>query len=194
MRSVVNRKKIMSNNIGKKPVVIKEGVTVTILNDVVTVNGPKGSLSEMIPEGVFIELTDNEAQVKKTETAVNADKFTGLVRALLSNMVQGVTTGFEKKLELSGVGYRAKIEGKDLVLNVGYANAVRVSPPDGVTIRVEENNIIIAGANKAIIGDLASKIRSIRVPDPYKAKGIKYEGEKIRRKVGKAAKAVGGTK
>lgn len=185
----------MSNNIGKKPVVIKEGVTVTTLDGVLTVNGPKGTLTEKIPEGVLIEFIENEALIKKTESAINAGKFTGLMRALLSNMVQGVSTGFEKKLELSGVGYRAKMEGQDLVLNVGFANAVRISPPTGVTINVVDNNsIVVAGANKAIIGDLASKIRSVRIPDPYKAKGIKYEGEKVRRKVGKAAKAVGGTK
>lgn len=185
----------MSNNIGKKPVTIKEGVTVTTLDGVLTVNGPKGTLTEKIPAGVLIELIENVATVKKAESAVNAGKFTGLMRALLSNMVQGVSTGFEKKLELSGVGYRAKIEGQDLVLNVGFANAVRISPPTGVTINVVDNNsIVVAGANKAIIGDLASKIRSVRIPDPYKAKGIKYEGEKVRRKVGKAAKAVGGTK
>lgn len=182
----------MANNIGKKPVTIEVGVTVSIINNLVSVAGPKGTLEEKIPTGVSIEVLENVATIKNVDSNQETEKYVGLMRALLANMVQGVSKGFERKLELTGVGYRARTEGADLVLNVGYANAVRVTPPTGVTIQVAEGGIItVAGSNKAIIGDLASKIREIRVPDPYKAKGIKYAGEKIRRKVGKAAKAVG---
>lgn len=182
----------MSNNVGKKPVIITEGVTVQTQNGVITVNGTKGTLTTKLMDGVSITMDGNSAQLKKSDAGEASDKYVGLMRALLSNMVTGVSTGFEKKLELSGVGYRAKIEGQDLVLNVGFANAVRITPPSGVTIQVADGGIItVAGSDKAIIGDLASKIREVRIPDPYKAKGIKYQGEKIRRKVGKAAKAVG---
>lgn len=188
---LVRRNFIMSNNIGKKPVAIKEGVQMQIEDGMVKVTGPKGSLETKLLSGISLELVNNQAMVKKTDAGESTDKFVGLMRALLSNMVTGVSIGFEKKLELTGVGYRAKIEGQDLVLNVGYANAVRISPPQGVTIQVAEGVITVLGSDKALIGDLASKIRKVRIPDPYKAKGIKYQGEKIRRKVGKAAKAVG---
>lgn len=189
---LVRRNFIMSNNIGKKPVVIKEGVQVQVQDGIVKVTGPKGSLETKLLSGVTLDMIDNQAMLKKADVGESSDKYVGLMRALLANMVTGVSTGFEKKLELTGVGYRAKIEGQDLVLNVGYANAVRIVPPTGVTIQVAEGGVItVLGSDKAIIGDLASKIREVRIPDPYKAKGIKYQGEKIRRKVGKAAKAVG---
>lgn len=185
----------MANNIGKKPVEIKSGVTITVENGVVKVVGPKGQLTEKLPGGINIEIVENQAKIKKADGAIDTDKYTGLMRALLSNMVTGVSDGFTKNLVLSGVGYRAKIEGRDLVLNVGYANAVRITPPEGLAIAVAEGGVIaVTGTDKALIGDLASKIREVRLPDPYKAKGIKYEGEKVRRKVGKAAKAVGGAK
>lgn len=184
----------MASNVGKKPVVIKDGVTVQVDSGKITVTGAKGTLSEKLPKGITLVVADNVATVKKESENVELEKFAGLTRALLANMVTGVSEGFTKNLELTGVGYRAKIEGRDLVLNVGFANAVRVTPPEGVEISVVENTISVKGASKAAIGDLASKIREIRVPDPYKAKGIKYAGEHIRRKVGKAAKAVGGAK
>ncbi len=182
----------MSNNIGKKLIKIEDGVQIQIADGKVVVTGAKGTLSAKIPEGVEIEITDGSAKIKRIEKDPNSGKYAGLIRAILSNMVEGVSKGFKKDLELSGVGYRAKVEGRDLVLNVGFANAVRVSPPEGITIAVSENTISVGGVDKALIGDIASKIREVRIPDPYKAKGIKYAGEKIRRKVGKAAKAVGG--
>ncbi len=182
----------MANNVGKKPIELKDGVTLSVTPGAVQVTGPKGTLSERIPDGIVIEINENVATIKKADNNPELEKFAGLVRALVSNMVTGVSAGFQKNLELTGVGYRAKIEGRDLVLNVGFANAVRITPPEGVTIAVAEGGIItVSGIDKAIIGDLASKIREVRIPDPYKAKGIKYAGEKIRRKVGKAAKAVG---
>ncbi|MGE5041530.1 MAG: 50S ribosomal protein L6 [Candidatus Levyibacteriota bacterium] len=182
----------MANNVGKKPVELPVGVTVAQADGKITVTGSKGALTETVPTGIEVNVIENVATIKKLNDARETEKFAGLMRALLANMVQGVSKGFEKKLELTGVGYRARTEGNDLVLNVGFANTVRVTPPQGITITANEGIITVAGSDKAVIGDLASKIREIRIPDPYKAKGIKYVGERIRRKVGKAAKAVGG--
>ncbi len=182
----------MANNVGKKPVAVVDGVEVVLANGVLKVTGSKGNLELKMPHGITVEVVDKVATVKRLSDSSDMDKYVGLVRALLSNMVTGVSVGFTKNLELSGVGYRAKIEGRDLVLNVGYANAVRITPPEGITIATGEAGLIsVSGIDRAIIGDVASKIREVRVPDPYKAKGIKYAGEKVRRKVGKAAKAVG---
>lgn len=181
----------MSNNIGKKPIAMKDGVSLVVEDGIIKVTGPKGTLQEKIPAGITVDVVENQAKISKTADGADTSKFTGLMRALLFNMVEGVSIGFKKHLELTGVGYRAKIEGRDLVLNVGFANAVRISPPEGITLTVAEGLITVEGIDKALIGNLASKIREVRVPDPYKAKGIKYQGEKIRRKVGKAAKAVG---
>ena len=180
------------SNIAKKPVKIEDGVTVTIADGSVSVNGPKGTLSAKIPSGISVAIENGEVRVTKVSTARDFEKFAGLARALVANMVTGVSKGFEKKLELTGVGYRARVDGQNLVLNVGFAVPVTVKPVDGVTISVAENVITVAGANKQFVGDTASDIRRVRPPDPYKGKGIKYVGEKLRRKVGKAAKAVGG--
>lgn len=183
----------MANNVGKKPVVVPAGVEVTVNEGVLEVKGSKGVLTSKVPDGIAIEVENGQATVKKLNDRVELEKFAGLVRALLSNMVGGVSEGFTKNLILTGVGYRAKIEGQDLVLNVGYANAVRIVPPAGITLGTGEGGVIsVTGIDRALIGDIASKIREVRLPDPYKGKGIKYAGEKIRRKVGKAAKAVGG--
>ncbi|RJQ25891.1 50S ribosomal protein L6 [Candidatus Parcubacteria bacterium] len=180
------------SNIGKKPVEIKEGAEVKVEKNKVIVTGPKGALEVKIPEGISIEIKDNKVFVKKESEKKELEKFFGMMRAVINNMVTGVTSNFEKKLELSGVGYRARVEGRDLILNVGFANPVRITPPEGIEFKVEENVIIVKGASKEIVGDVADKIRGVRPPDPYKAKGIKYVGEIVRRKVGKAAKAVGG--
>ncbi len=179
------------SNVGGKPVPIKAGVQISVGSGLVQVTGSKGTLSTKVPPGVTIEIDATEAKIKKIEEKVDTEKFAGLMRALLANMVIGVSDGFKRDLELSGVGYRARVEGRDLILNVGFANAVKITPPQGVDIAVSENIITVSGIDKVLIGDLASKIREVRIPDPYKAKGIKYVGEKIRRKVGKAAKAVG---
>lgn len=182
------------SHIGKKPIHIKSGVDIKIENGKVTATGQKGTLDAQIPSGIVVETVEGVLKVKPVVEGKEFEKFLGLTRALIANLVEGVSSGFEKKLELSGVGYRARVDGEKLVLNVGFANPVQVTPPSGVTIQVAENVITVSGANKQQVGDLASKIRSIRVPDPYKAKGIKYVGEKIRRKVGKAAKAIGAGK
>lgn len=184
----------MSNNIGKKPVEIKEGVQVQVADGILRVTGSKGTLETKIPGAVEVVIADKEAQVKRKNELRETDKYLGLTRALLANMVKGVSEGFSKNLELTGVGYRARVEGTDLVLNVGFANAVKITPPAGITFNVTEGVISVSGADKSLVGDEADKIRKVRIPDPYKAKGIKYVGEVIRRKVGKAAKAVGATK
>lgn len=180
------------SNIGKKPVVIKEGATIAIDGNRLIATGPKGILDLKIPRGVTVEIADGQAKIVKLSTDPALEKYSGLVRALLSNMVTGVTGGFEKKLELQGVGYRARLEGRDLVLNVGFALPVRLVPPDGVTVSVAEGGIIaVSGINKNAVGDFAADIRKVRPPDAYKGKGIRYFGEHIRKKAGKAAKAAG---
>ncbi len=177
------------SNIGKQPIKIKDGVQVTVENNKAVVSGPKGALEQNIPSGIAVEVADGQIVVKKTRESRELEKFYGLTRALLANMVTGVSEGFTKQLELSGVGYRAKVEGRDLVLNVGFAHPVRINPPEGVTFAMTDNIINVQGINKELVGDIASKIRKVRPPDPYKAKGIKYVGEIVRRKAGKSAKA-----
>lgn len=178
------------SNIARKPIKITEGVTINIKDDNVQVVGPLGTLEERTPKGVSLVQEDGILTIK-SERLVELEKFAGLARALVANMVKGVTVGFERKLELTGVGYRARVEGEDLVLNVGFSVPIRINPPQGVKLTVDENVITVAGISKQLVGDVASKIRAVRPPDPYKGKGIKYLGEYIRRKVGKAAKAVG---
>jgi len=181
------------SKIAKKPVVLKEGVNVNISGNNVKVNGPKGELSFAIPEGIKAEVKDGKiivSQAKKNDVGTNA--LFGLTRAMLNNLVKGVTEGFEKKLELSGVGYRAQASGNTLTLSVGFSHPVVIKADPAITFTVEENVITISGTNKAMIGDMAAKVRAIRPPEPYKGKGIKYAGERIRRKAGKAAKAIGG--
>lgn len=179
------------SNIGKKPVKITEGVTVSKEDDKVIVSGPKGSLVAKIPPGIQVTIKDGEIVFKKESEDHELEKFLGLARALLANMVHGVVFGFEKKLELSGVGYRARVEGEEVVLNVGYVNPIKIKAPQGVKFSVDENVITVSGIDKQLVGDAANKIRQVRPPEPYKGKGIKYVGEYIRRKAGKAAKAVG---
>ncbi len=179
------------SNIAKKPVKIETGATVTVADSKVTVNGPKGMLETHLPTGVTILIENGEVVIKKDSEDHALEKFAGMTRANIANMIEGVMRGFTKNLELTGVGYRARVDGTDLVLNVGYAVPVKIKPMLGVTISVVENVITVAGANKQLVGDVASDIRAVRPPDPYKGKGIKYQGEKLRRKVGKAAKAVG---
>lgn len=182
------------SNITKKPLKIADGVTINVADGKVVVTGSKGTLETKIPTGINVVVADGIVNVNKANDSIELDKFAGLTYALVSNMIKGTTTGFEKKLELTGVGYRAKVDGVDLVLNVGFALPVKISPIEGTAISVAENVITVSGANKQLVGDVAANIRKVRPPDPYKGKGIKYMGEHIRRKVGKAAKAVGGAK
>ncbi len=181
------------SKIGGKPVAIKEGVKITLTNGVVTVEGPKGNLFFTIPKDINVKVEENEIIVsqngKLEDRKVRA--LFGLTRAIISNMVTGVSSGFERRLELSGVGYRAQVQGNDLVISVGFSHPVKIVPKDGIKFEVSENNIIVSGIDKELVGNTAATIRRVKPPEPYKGKGIKYKGEKIRRKVGKAAKAVG---
>jgi large subunit ribosomal protein L6 len=181
------------SKIGKKPVEVKSGVNVSITGQAVVVSGPKGQLSFVIPAGIKAEVKEGQilvTQAKKNDVETNA--LFGLTRAMLNNLVKGVSEGFEKKLELSGVGYRAQGSGNTLTLSVGFSHPVVIKADQGIIFTVVENIITISGSDKVIIGDIAAKVRAIRPPEPYKGKGIKYVGERIRRKAGKAAKAVGG--
>lgn len=180
------------SKLAKKPVTIKEGVSVAFENDIIKVNGPKGNLSFRIPQGVDVKIADGRLAVSLRDRESEGLKPSlGLTRAMISNMVTGVLTGFEKKLELSGVGYRALVQGSDLNISVGFSHPVIIKADPGLSFAVSENIITVAGINKDMVGNMASRIRNIRPPEPYKGKGIKYLAERIRRKVGKAAKALG---
>jgi large subunit ribosomal protein L6 len=179
------------SKIAKKPVEIKEGVNITLDNGEIKVTGAKGNLMFPIPAGVGVKIEDGKVLVSQTEDTDKAKALSGLVRAYIANMVKGTTDGFTKKLELTGVGYRAQANGNSITLNVGYSHPVIITADPTIAFSVEENVITVSGPDKALVGDVAAKIRDVRPPEPYKGKGIKYQGEHIRRKVGKAAKAVG---
>ena len=178
------------SRVGKKPINIPEGVEVKIENNLVSVKGPKAAISRQINEVVIIEQKDNEIIVSVTnELDTNHRAQWGTARAVIANLIKGVTEGFSKKLEVNGVGYRVSLSGRMLVLNVGFSHEVKFALPEGVDATVEGNLITISGANPDLVGEVAANIRSIRKPEPYKGKGIKYIDEVIRRKAGKAAKA-----
>ncbi len=179
------------SKIGKIPVIVKEGTTVVIENAKVTVTGAKGTLSYVVPEGISAVFADGKISVSLKEATENGKQLFGLTRSLINNMVIGVSEGFQKKLEMAGVGYRATMMGKDISLSVGFSHPVKFIAPEGIQFAVLENVIIVSGIDKTLVGNLAAQIRAVRPPEPYKGKGIKYAGEKIRRKAGKAAKAVG---
>ncbi|MBP9719222.1 MAG: 50S ribosomal protein L6 [Candidatus Levybacteria bacterium] len=180
------------SKIGKQPIAIIPGATITIADRNITVAGPKTTMHLTLLPGIVVSQNDGFIVVSQKNTDGNTSAAFGLTRSLLANMVQGVTTGFEKKLEMSGVGYRAAGSGADLTLSVGFSHPVKFKAPEGISFAVADNVITVSGADKMMVGDIAAKIRATRPPEPYKGKGIKYMGEKVRRKVGKAAKAVGG--
>lgn len=178
------------SRIGKRPIEVPENVTVTISdNNFVTVKGPKGELTNTFNADIKIEQEGNVITLTRPTDSKEHRSIHGTTRSLLDNMVTGVSKGFERTLELVGVGYRAQLQGKKLVLNVGYSHPVEFTPEDGVEVEVPANTkIIVRGINKERVGALASNIRKVRPPEPYKGKGIKYEGEQIRRKEGKTGK------
>lgn len=177
------------SRIGKKPVTVPAGVTVTIDGDVVTVKGGKGELTRTFSNLVSFEQADGEITVIRNDETPESNAQQGLSRTLLHNMVEGVDKGFEKKLELTGVGYRAQLKGSDLELSLGYSHPVNYSAPENISFEVPDNtHITVKGISKEQVGQVAAEIRSKRPPEPYKGKGIHYEGEHIRRKLGKAAK------
>lgn len=175
------------SRIGKKPIPVPQGVDIKIADNLVTVNGPKGQLEQEIHRDMIIKLEEGNLVVERPSDAKNHRSLHGLTRTLLSNMVEGVTKGFQRNLEMVGVGYRAAKQGNKLVLTIGYSHPVEVEPPAGIEIEVPApTKIAIKGANKQAVGQLAANIRAVREPEPYKGKGIRYEGEVIRRKAGKA--------
>lgn len=178
------------SRIGKRPIEVPENVTVTIAdNNHVTVKGPKGELTNTFNADIKIEQEGNIITLTRPSESKEHRSIHGTTRSLLDNMVIGVSKGFERTLELVGVGYRAQLQGTKLVLNVGYSHPVEFTPEDGIEVEVPANTkIIVRGINKERVGALASNIRKVRPPEPYKGKGIKYEGEQIRRKEGKTGK------
>ncbi|EST89222.1 50S ribosomal protein L6 [Vagococcus lutrae] len=177
------------SRIGNKPVVIPEGVTVTKNGNDITVKGPNGELTRTFVPNIAISIEGNEVVLTRENDEKTNRSLHGTMRSNLDNMVIGVSKGFEKQLELIGVGYRAQLQGKKLVLNVGYSHPVEFDAPEGITIEVPSNTqVIVKGINKEHVGELAANIRGVRPPEPYKGKGIRYVGEFVRRKEGKTGK------
>ena len=176
------------SRIGKQPIAIPDGVNVAVDPGRVTVNGPLGELTQNVPVRMLIEKEDGQLLVKRPTERGDDRALHGLTRSLVANMVEGVTNGFEKRLEIQGVGYRASLRGTALELNVGYSHAVVIDAPAGITFEVPvQTEIVVKGIDKQQVGEIAAEIRAVRKPEPYKGKGIRYRGEYVRRKVGKRA-------
>lgn len=175
------------SRVGRLPVPVPAGVDVTIEPGQVSVKGPRGELAQHVHPDMHIALDDNEVVVTRPSDRREHRSHHGLVRALIQNMVTGVSEGWSKTLEIQGTGYRAEMDGKTLVLRVGYSHLVRKEPPDGIEFAVEGQLVHVRGANKQVVGQQAAEIRAVRPPEPYKGKGIRYQGEWVRRKQGKSA-------
>jgi large subunit ribosomal protein L6 len=176
------------SRIGRQPIAVPSGVTVTIEPESVSVKGPKGELSERIPRDIEVVQEDGQLLVKRPTDRGEHRALHGLTRSLVANMVQGVTAGYEKRLEIQGVGYRAQMKGKNLELAVGYSHPVPIPAPEGIEFEVPQpTRIVVKGISKQRVGEIAAIIRKQRPPEPYKGKGIRYEGEYVARKVGKRA-------
>jgi large subunit ribosomal protein L6 len=177
------------SRIGKRPISIPGKVTITIAGQSVTVKGPKGELSRTLPGEVEVLQEGETVLVNRRDDSRVARQRHGLCRTLVANMVEGVSQGFQRKLEIIGVGYRAQVQGRNLTLNMGYSHPVQIEPPDGIQFAVENNtNVTVSGIDKEAVGNTAAKIRAVRPPEPYKGKGIRYAGEVVKRKAGKAGK------
>jgi large subunit ribosomal protein L6 len=176
------------SRIGKRPIEIPAGVTVMVDPGRVTVHGPKGELRQQVPSRMLISLEEGTVTVARPTERGEDRSLHGLTRTLIANMVEGVTSGFEKKLEIQGVGYRATLAGTNLELAVGYSHSVRIQPREGISFEVPvPTQVVVRGIDKQLVGQTAAEIRKVRPPEPYKGKGIRYEGEFVRRKVGKRA-------
>jgi large subunit ribosomal protein L6 len=178
------------SRIGKKPIAFPKTVKISQSDCIVKVEGPKGKLSSKLPQGITMSISDNQLVVERASEERLVRSYHGLARTLINNMVTGVSTGFEKGLEISGVGYRAEVAGSTLKLVLGFSSPVAYTIPKGIDVKVDKQvNLVVSGINKELVGRVASEIRSLKKPEPYKGKGIKYTGEHIRRKAGKAAGA-----
>jgi large subunit ribosomal protein L6 len=176
------------SRIGKQPIELPSGVNVAISPGRVQVNGPLGELSQNVPARMVVEQDDGTLVVKRPTERGEDRALHGLTRSLLANMVEGVTKGYEKRLELQGVGYRAALRGTDLELNVGFSHPVVIKPPQGIAFEVPDaTTVLVKGIDKQQVGEIAAEVRKVRPPEPYKGKGIRYDGEYVRRKVGKRA-------
>jgi large subunit ribosomal protein L6 len=178
------------SRIGKQPIPIPDGVKVQVDDGVVRAEGPKGKLAQPIPTGITAVVDNKQLVIKRGDDSRTARAIHGLTRALVANMVTGVKDGFERKLEIVGIGYRAQMQGKSIQLALGYSHPVMFPLPEGITVEIEKQvSLTLRGADKALLGETAAKLRSLRKPDPYKGKGIRYANEVVRRKVGKKAGA-----
>lgn len=176
------------SRVGKLPIKLENGVTITVDNDAITVTGPKGSLSQFTMPGITVKQNGDLVEVSRDSDIPEHRSKHGLMRTLVSNMVEGTTKGFEKKLEINGVGFRVALAGNQLKMNLGFSHEVVYTLPEGVQAKVEQNTITITGISKQQVGQVAAEIRSLKKPEPYKGKGIKYVDERIIRKSGKSGK------
>ncbi|MEM1367867.1 MAG: 50S ribosomal protein L6 [Cyanobacteria bacterium P01_H01_bin.15] len=177
------------SRIGKQPINLPPKVSVKVNEQTVSVSGPKGTLEREIPSLISVEQHDNQVSVKRINESRNARQLHGLCRTLVANMVEGVAKGYEKKLLIQGVGYRAQVQGNKLTLNVGFSHPVEIQMPQGVQATVEKNtSLTVNGIDKEVVGNICAKIRDVRPPEPYKGKGIRYADEYVRRKAGKTGK------
>jgi large subunit ribosomal protein L6 len=178
------------SRVGRRPVPIPKGVTVEQVDAALRVTGPKGTLTERMPDSIAVEIADQEVRFSRTDERRQTRALHGLARALVGNMVTGVTEGFHKDLEIEGVGYRAEADKQKLTLVVGYSHPVELTVPQDLSVKVERNTLIrVEGISRQRVGQFAADVRAVRPPEPYKGKGIRYAGERIRRKVGKAGAA-----
>jgi len=176
------------SRIGKQPIAVPAGVDVFVEPELVRVKGPKGELEQRVSRDMNVSREEGEVLVKRPSDRGEHRALHGLTRSLIANMVEGVTNGFERRLEIQGVGYRAALRGKDIELTVGYSHSVQIKAPDGIEFEVPQpTQIIVRGIDKQAVGEIAARIRKVRPPEPYKGKGIRYQGEYVARKVGKRA-------
>ncbi len=175
------------SRIGKKPIIIPKGVEITLEGHTVKAKGPKGELQTKIRPEIGVEIKDDQVIVTPVKETKKSNAFWGLSRSLIANMTTGVSEGYQTKLLIEGVGYKVALEGQDLVFQLGFSHPVKISPREGIIFSIEKNSFIVSGINKQLVTQVAANIRKIKPPDPYKGKGIRYEGEIIKKKVGKKA-------
>jgi large subunit ribosomal protein L6 len=185
-----NKGEIIMSRIGKRPITVPTKVEVKVDGTKVIVKGPKGELSRDLPNHVNVSQEGETLSVNRKDDSRTSRQMHGLCRTLVANMIEGVSKGFQRRLEIQGVGYRAQVQGRNLILNMGFSHQVQIAPPEGIQFAVENNtNVIISGFDKEEVGNIAAKIRAVRPPEPYKGKGIRYAGEVVRRKAGKTGKS-----